>query len=221
MEIGLEPGGLLTLGLGMARPLLGDRPGCCGFRKVGQPLLAQQLCNPVDPHARRQAFAKFEFEVPGDHLVALYGQHEAKSLTGPRRDHRVVDMEVRCTLAQPLPRPGRYDDLDRLRDLLGISDDATFQLIITLCVAALMPNGPYPLIAIGGEQGAGKTLLAGVLHAVDPSKLPLRALPRSERDLYISCANAHVLGFDTISKMSDWLSDAFCKVATGGGMALR
>ncbi|MBA4222751.1 MAG: hypothetical protein C0458_18640 [Methylobacterium sp.] len=129
---------------------------------------------------------------------------------------------VRSNLGLPLPRPGRDDDLDRLRGLLNIPDDATFQLIVTWCVAALMPHGPYPLITIGGEQGAGKTLLAGVLHAlVDPSRLPLRALPRSERDLYIACSNTHVLAYDNISKMPDWLSDAFCKVATGGGMALR
>lgn len=129
---------------------------------------------------------------------------------------------VRSSLSMPLPRPAPNDDLDRLRAILNIPDTATFQLIITWCVAALMPSGPYPLIAIGGEQGAGKTLLAGVLHdLVDPSRLPLRALPRSERDLYIACANTHVLAFDNISTMPIWLSDAFCKLSTGGGMALR
>lgn len=129
---------------------------------------------------------------------------------------------IRSNLGLPLPRPRRTGDLDLIRDLLNLPDDASYQLLMTWCVAALMPAGPYPLIAIGGEQGSGKSLLAGILHdLVDPSRLPLRALPRNERELYIACANTHLLAFDNISTMSDWLSDAFCKVATGGGMALR
>lgn len=129
---------------------------------------------------------------------------------------------IRSNLGLPLPRPSRNGDLDRIRDLLNLPDDASYQLLMTWCVAALMPAGPYPLLAVGGEQGSGKTLLAGVLHdLVDPSRLPLRALPRNERDLYIGCSNTHLLVYDNISTMSDWLSDAFCKVSTGGGMALR
>ena len=129
---------------------------------------------------------------------------------------------VRSNLGLPLPRPGRTGDLDQIRDFLNLPDDASYQLLITWCVGALMPNGPYPLLAIGGEQGSGKTLLACILHdLVDPSRLPLRALPRSERDLYIACANTHLLVYDNISTMGEWLNDAFCKVATGGGMALR
>lgn len=129
---------------------------------------------------------------------------------------------IRSNLGLPLPRPRRNGDLDLIRDLLNLPDDASYQLLMTWCVAALMPAGPYPLIAIGGEQGSGKTLLAGMLHdLVDPSRLPLRALPRTERDLYIACSNTHLLVYDNISAMGDWLSDAFCKVATGGGMALR
>lgn len=129
---------------------------------------------------------------------------------------------IRSNLGLPLPRPRRNGDLDMIRDLLNLPDDASYQLLMTWCVAALMPAGPYPLIAIGGEQGSGKTLLASMLHdLVDPSRLPLRALPRNERDLYIACSNTHLLVYDNISTMGDWLSDAFCKVATGGGMALR
>jgi len=121
-----------------------------------------------------------------------------------------------------LPRPFNDDAFERLRPLVNLPDDATFQLIMTWCVAALMPEGPYPLIAITGEHGAGKSLLARMLHdLVDPSRLPLRALPRSERDLFIACANSHVLAFDNISTMPRWLRDALCKIATGGGMALR
>lgn len=129
---------------------------------------------------------------------------------------------MRSNLSLPFPRPVNDYPFDRLRELLNLPDDGTFQLLMTWCVVALMPTGPYPVVAIGGEHGSGKTLLAGILHdLVDPSRLPLRALPCSERDLFIACSNSHVLCFDNISTMQHWLSDALCKIATGGGMALR
>jgi putative DNA primase/helicase len=49
----------------------------------------------------------------------------------------------------------------------------------------------------------------------------LRALPRSERDLAIATGNAWVLAFDNLSGIRDWLSDALCRLATGGGFATR
>lgn len=129
---------------------------------------------------------------------------------------------VQSDLTRPFTRPARNGNLQALKNLLNLPDAASFQLVVTWCVSALMPLGPYPLLAIGGEQGSGKTLFTSVLHdLVDPSALPLRALPRSERELFIACANAHLLAFDNVSTIADWLSDAFCKIATGGGMSLR
>lgn len=129
---------------------------------------------------------------------------------------------LRGNLTQPMPVPVRESALDRLRNLLNLPDDGSFQLLVTWCVTALMPEGPYPLLVIGGEQGSAKTTTAKLVHdLVDPSRLSLRALPRSERDLYISTSNTHLLAFDNISSIDDWLSDSLCKLATGGGMATR
>ncbi|ODT23491.1 MAG: hypothetical protein ABS35_12815 [Kaistia sp. SCN 65-12] len=129
---------------------------------------------------------------------------------------------LRSDLSSPLPHPVRQGSLDPLRSLLNLGDDGAFQLLVTLCVAALMPKGPYPILAVGGEQGSAKTSLMRVVHdLVDPSRLPLRALPKSERDLYISTTSTHLLAYDNISAISDWLSDVFCKLSTGGGMATR
>lgn len=129
---------------------------------------------------------------------------------------------VRGSLAQVLPMPVPGGSLDLLRQLLNLREDGSFQLLITWCVAALMPRGPYPLLAVAGEQGSAKTTTATIVHdLVDPSLLPLRALPRSERDLYISTAQTHVLSYDNASVLAEWQSDAFCKISTGGGMATR
>jgi hypothetical protein len=49
----------------------------------------------------------------------------------------------------------------------------------------------------------------------------LRALPKNERDLAIAAANAWVLAFHNLSGIRDQLSDALCRLATGGGFATR
>jgi hypothetical protein len=61
-----------------------------------------------------------------------------------------------------------------------------------------------------------------VLRAiVDPAVEPLRALPKNERDLAIAARNAWVLAFDNLSGIPDGISDALCRLATGGGFATR
>jgi hypothetical protein len=49
----------------------------------------------------------------------------------------------------------------------------------------------------------------------------LRALPREDRDLFIAASNGHVLAFDNLSGLPAWISDTLCRLATGGGFAVR
>jgi hypothetical protein len=77
-------------------------------------------------------------------------------------------------------------------------------------------------MAVNGEQGSAKTTLCRCLRAlVDPNTVPVRTLPKSEHDLMISATRAHLLAFDNISGISSSLSDALCRLATGGGFATR
>jgi hypothetical protein len=78
------------------------------------------------------------------------------------------------------------------------------------------------LLAISGEQGSAKTVLSKMLKAlVDPNVAPVRALPREQRELMIAANNGHVLAFDNLSGLPPWLSDALCRLATGGSFAVR
>jgi hypothetical protein len=89
-------------------------------------------------------------------------------------------------------------------------------------LAALSDKGPYPVLALLGEQGSAKSTFATILRSlVDPNTAPLRALPREDRDLFIAANNAHVLAFDNISGMPNWISDTLCRLATGGGFSVR
>jgi hypothetical protein len=49
----------------------------------------------------------------------------------------------------------------------------------------------------------------------------LRALPREDRDLFIAASNGHVLAFDNVLGLPAWISDTLCRLATGGGFAVR
>ena len=54
---------------------------------------------------------------------------------------------------------------------------------------------------------------------VDPNVAPVRALPRDERELFISASNGHVLAFDNLSGLPAWLSDTLCRLVSGGAFS--
>lgn len=56
---------------------------------------------------------------------------------------------------------------------------------------------------------------------VDPNETPLRSPPKEERDLLAQAASNHVVALDNLSRLPDWLSDALCRLATGGGHSAR
>jgi hypothetical protein len=122
----------------------------------------------------------------------------------------------------PLPYPAGEGPIAELRPFLNIGSDEDFMLVAAWAAFSLSPRGPYPVLVLQGEQGSAKSTTVRVLRAlVDPAVEPLRALPRSERDLAIAAGNVWVLAFDNLSGIRDWLSDALCRLATGGGFATR
>jgi putative DNA primase/helicase len=66
------------------------------------------------------------------------------------------------------------------------------------------------------------TLCQVVKQLIDPRAAGgVRGAPRDERDLMIAAMHHHVLLFDNLSFLPDWLSDALSRLATGGGFATR
>ena len=88
----------------------------------------------------------------------------------------------------PLPSPGRAGRIEALRSHAQPADRNDFVLAGGLAVwRALRPVGPYPLLAVSGEQGSAKTVLSKLLRAlIDPNAAPVRALSREQREL-IDC----------------------------------
>ena len=123
---------------------------------------------------------------------------------------------------QPLPVPVPGGSVEALRPFLNVRSDADFVLVVAWALAVLRNRGPYPVIVLSGEQGSAKSTFSAILRALlDPNTAPLRALPREDRDLFIAASNGHVLAFDNVSGLPAWISDTLCRLATGGGFAVR
>ena len=121
----------------------------------------------------------------------------------------------------PLPVPESGGSLDGLRTFLNV-ESSTWPLVVAWLLAALRPRGPYPVLALFGEQGSAKSTTGRLLRdLVDPNSAPLRAEPRDGRDLMIGANNSWCLAYDNLSHIPPWLSDALCRLSTGGGFATR
>jgi len=120
-----------------------------------------------------------------------------------------------------LPLPERNGKIETLRVFLNATD-ADITLVVAYLLAALYPRGPYPILILYGQQGTAKTnFLRKVRSLVDPHVVPTSALPAGGRDLFIAARNTHLQTFENVSKLSDTMSDNFCRLATGGGLRLR
>lgn len=121
----------------------------------------------------------------------------------------------------PLPPPESGGSVEELRSFLNV-DDATWPLVVSWLVSILRPRGPYPVLALFAEQGSGKSTTGRLLrNLVDPNSAPLRAEPKDGRDLMIAANNSWCLAYDNLSHVPSWLSDAMCRLSTGGGFATR
>jgi hypothetical protein len=128
----------------------------------------------------------------------------------------------RASGMKPMPIPVGGGSIETLRSFLNVQTDADFVLVVAWALACLRNRGPYPVIVLSGEQGSAKSTFSAILRALlDPNTAPLRALPREDRDLFIAASNGHMLAFDNVSGLPAWISDTLCRLATGGGFAVR
>lgn len=140
---------------------------------------------------------------------------------GWRLTHEAPVRLRRPPTARPLPEPIRGGSLDELRPFINIRGE-DWPLVVGWLVQALRLTGPYPILCLHGEQGSAKSTAARALRGlIDPSSISLRAEPRDVRDLAIAANNSWILALDNLSFIEPWLSDALCRLSTGGGFATR
>ncbi len=141
--------------------------------------------------------------------------------------HEVSSKDVPVYFRRPggllsMPRPLAGGDLNKLRPHFNLKDDAQWHLLVGWLIGTMHPSGPYCLLDMHGEQGAAKSTACKMLRKlIDPNVANLRAAPKNQDDLMIAARNGRVCAFDNLSYVPEWLSDALCRLATGGGLSKR
>jgi hypothetical protein len=119
----------------------------------------------------------------------------------------------------PLPKPG--GSIRQLRRFVNLND-SDFTLLVSVLLDGMRPGKPHPILYLCGEEGSAKSTLAKIVRLlIDPNSTPLRTLPGTVRDLFVSMANEYAIGFDNLSKITQPISDALCQIATGSGYGTR
>jgi hypothetical protein len=128
---------------------------------------------------------------------------------------------IRSKTMRPLPVPLRGGSWDDLQDLLRLPE-LQWRLVQAFIVGCFRPQGPYFCLLVNGEQGSGKSLLCTILkRLIDPSLVDRLSLPKSDEQLFIQAKDEHLLVFDNASWVNNDISDALCRLATGGAIAKR
>jgi hypothetical protein len=144
---------------------------------------------------------------------------------GPGGWHVVEEPPVRFRRGRstlPLPEPARGGTLKELRPFVNVKTEEDWLLLLGWTLGTLHPRGPYPNLLLTGEQGTAKSTLGRTLQrAADPNAGDLRCEPKEPRDLAIAANGAWLVAYDNLSHLPQWLSDALCRLATGGGFGTR
>jgi len=134
----------------------------------------------------------------------------------------------RTSKMRPLPIPvapqGEGDVDAAFQELFGLINVAEEDRILVLAwlLAALRHKGPYPILTLIAEAGSAKTTTAKALkRIISPYVAETRSRPKTVDDCYVAAANDWILVYDNLSTIPIDISDALCRLATGGGYATR
>jgi hypothetical protein len=143
-------------------------------------------------------------------------------------DRRIIeskDCPVRFRRAhgmQALPMLERGGSIEELEEFVNVATDEDFHLLVEALVSYYRARGPYPVLVFAGQQGTAKSTNTAVLRLlIDPNAALLRSEPKEPRDLMIAANNGWLITLNNLSRLPDWLSDALCRLATGGGFSMR
>jgi hypothetical protein len=124
----------------------------------------------------------------------------------------------------PVPVSSGKDQSAAISDLfslINVADDDRL-LVIAWLLSAMCPKGPYPILTLVAEAGSAKTTTAKALkRLISPYVAETRSRPKTVEDVYVAAQNDWILIYDNLSSIPVDISDAFCRLSTGGGYATR
>jgi hypothetical protein len=94
--------------------------------------------------------------------------------------------------------------------------------LLAILVSMLIPNISHPIIIVYGQPGTGKSTFSRLVKSlIDPSKMDILSYPTNEKDLPQVINKNWLCVFDNIDSISNYASDVFCRVCTGGAFPKR
>lgn len=102
----------------------------------------------------------------------------------------------------------------------GLSDDQL--LVLCWLVFGLVPGLPHPAPILNGPQGSKKSTFHKVLKTLlDSSSVEVKGNPRDLTEFVQTASHHWLLILDNVTSLKEWLSDAICRIITGGGFSKR
>ena len=121
-------------------------------------------------------------------------------------------------LAVPAHKGG---SIELLRPYVNLTD-LDFQLLVVWLAAAIRPVGPYPILAVCDEKGAGESTLPGIVRLlIDPRARPLLGDCRNMRDVMARAVDGWLLVYESMGSVPGWLADGLCLLARRSASAGR
>lgn len=135
---------------------------------------------------------------------------------------------IRSEDVLPLPTPEQGVDkekVEQLMEFINCEDLNNFRLVICYIIHLFFPEnyaGAKVILALEGNAGSAKSTFTRIIKLlVDPSYNGLISTPQSIQDLYICAKSCWILALDNMSKVSQELSNALCKISTGATYTSR
>jgi putative DNA primase/helicase len=119
-----------------------------------------------------------------------------------------------------MPDPERVTEqcsgIEELRSFFGNLSQAHFALVVGWVMSCLRDTGVFPVLMVHGESGSGKTVLTKLLmDLIDPRDERALSIPKDDRALIVFAKQTFLVGFENISVIPAWFSDALCRLASG------
>jgi len=128
---------------------------------------------------------------------------------------------TRSATMASLPIPVDGGHIEELLQHVNVPPEQ-LPLVAGWLLGALMPKAPRPALCLNGGAGSAKSTATLTLrNLIDPRSTGLGGALGNERDLVATLAQSHVLTCDNISVLSNRMSDALCRIATGGSIGGR
>jgi len=119
---------------------------------------------------------------------------------------------------QTIPQSG--GDVRKILSFINLKgSDLLFMVYLVSC---FIPGWAHPIPVIFGEKGAAKSTTFKILKKIiDPSIIEVMTFPKDQSELIQQLSHHWFIGYDNITTMPNWISDALCRACTGEGMSKR